>query len=240
MADAGKKKTEGLSGALRMENIMNTLDYEKDSLTRQPWEHYLEEYRNTDPASIAGRLEIPYDPEQKMFTVQFMGTVYHVSWPDFEVSHEPDGLGYYPMEDMIKARILTLRYLLNGSSAEGSGAFRTYREMPWGEVYLRQFDGRCIKRLAFSYGSRLSQFAEIMEYMGAQKAEQGDLSYRLTIYPGHQVQMILWEGDDEFPPSSQFLFSDNFPLSFEAEDIAQMGDVLIGSLKKYQAALQNA
>ncbi len=45
--------------------------------------------------------------------------------------------------------------------------------------------------------------------------------------------MILWEGDDEFPPSSQILFSDNFPISFQAEDMAVMGDVIIGSLKSF-------
>ena len=51
----------------------------------------------------------------------------------------------------------------------------------------------------------------------------GDVAYELSIYPGYQIQMILWEGDDEFPPSSQILFSDNFPVSFAAEDMAVMG-----------------
>jgi hypothetical protein len=45
--------------------------------------------------------------------------------------------------------------------------------------------------------------------------------------------MILWEGDDEFPPSAQILFSDNFPVSFQAEDMAVMGDVIIGAMKSY-------
>ena len=49
--------------------------------------------------------------------------------------------------------------------------------------------------------------------------------------------MILWEGDDEFPPSSQILFSDNFPVSFAAEDMAVMGDVIIGSLKAFLKCL---
>ena len=49
---------------------------------------------------------------------------------------------------------------------------------------------------------------------------------------GHRVQFLLWAGDEEFPPSSQILFSDNFPLSFEAEDLAVVGDIAIGTLKK--------
>ena len=105
--------------------------------------------------------------------------------------------------------------------------------MPWGEVYLRQFDGRCIKRLAFTYGNRINDFSSIMEHMGALAINHGDIAYEVEIYPGYRIQMILWEGDEEFPPSSQILFSDNFPVSFQAEDMAVMGDVLIGSLKGF-------
>ena len=57
-------------------------------------------------------------------------------------------------------------------------------------------------------------------------------------FPEYKIQMILWEGDEEFPPSSQILFSDNFPVSFQAEDMAVMGDVIIGSLKAYLKCVQ--
>ena len=112
--------------------------------------------------------------------------------------------------------------------------------MPWGEVYLRQFDGRCIKRLAFSYGNRLGDFKAIMEHIKAVAVKHGDIAYEVEIFPEYKVQMILWEGDDEFPPSSQILFSDNFPVSFKAEDMAVMGDVIIGSLKAYLKCVQKS
>ena len=212
---------------------INDLNYDKDSKERMPWEHYMEEYSAADPSEIAGRLSIPYDEEKKTFTLQFLGTEYQITWPDFTVTHTEDQKGFYPLEEMIYARILTIRFLLHGASSAGTGKFKTYREMPWGEVYLRQFDGRCIKRLAFSYGSRLGVFRKIMEHIGALPVSHGDAAYEVEIYPGYQVQMILWEGDEEFPPSSQILFSDNFPVSFAAEDMAVMGDVIIGSLKAF-------
>ena len=142
---------------------INDLNYEKDSKERMPWEHYTEEFGKADPAEIARRLSIPYDDEKKELTLKFLGSVYHISWPDFQVTHEKDDMGFYPLEEMIYAKILTIRFLLNGNISQGSGKFKTYREMPWGEVYLRQFDGRCIKRLAFSYGNRIKDFQTIME-----------------------------------------------------------------------------
>ena len=215
---------------------IDDLNYEKDSKERMPWEHYLELYAKADPKEIANRLSIPFDESKKAFTLTFLGSEYTVTYPDFQVKHVEDEKGCYPLEDMIYAKILTIRFLLNGSSSVGTGKFKTYREMPWGEVYLRQFDGRCIKRLAFTYGNRLDDFRLVMEHMKCTPVKYGDVAYELSIYPGYQVQMILWEGDDEFPPSSQFLFSDNFPVSFAAEDMAVMGDVIIGSLKAFLKA----
>ena len=215
------------------ESVGDKLGYGKDSKERLPWEHYLSQYQESDPTEIAARLGISYDEEQKYFTLKFLGTVYQISWPDFQVSHEADDMGFYPLETMTYARTLTIRFLLNGAEASGTGKFKTYREMPWGEVYLRQFDGRCIKRLAFSYGNRIKDFQAIMEHMHCVPVKHGDIAYQLEIFPDYLVQMILWEGDDEFPPSSQILFSDNFPISFQAEDMAVMGDVIIGSLKSF-------
>lgn len=123
---------------------INDLNYEKDSKERMPWEHYTEEFAKADPAEIAGRLSLPYDEEKKELTLKFLGSVYYISWPDFQVTHEEDDAGFYPLEEMHYAKILAIRFLLNGNVSQGSGRFKTYREMPWGEVYLRQFDGRCI------------------------------------------------------------------------------------------------
>ena len=117
---------------------INDLNYEKDSKERMPWEHYTEEFAKADPAEIAGRLSLPYDEEKKELTLKFLGSVYHISWPDFQVTHEEDDAGYYPLEEMHYAKILAIRFLLNGNVSQGSGRFKTYREMPWGEVYLRQ------------------------------------------------------------------------------------------------------
>ena len=116
------------------ESVGDKLGYGKDSKERLPWEHYLSQYQESDPKEIAARLGISYDEEQKYFTLKFLGTVYQISWPDFQVSHEADDMGFYPLETMTYARTLTIRFLLNGAEASGTGKFITYREMPWGEV----------------------------------------------------------------------------------------------------------
>lgn len=199
-----------------------------------PLEHYLDEYKKADPCEISRRTGFSFDEERHVFRVTFLGRLYEISHPEFEITALDEAYGYSPLLETNPAKILAVRFLLEGAEAVRFGKFLTYREVPWGEVYYRQFNGRCMMRLAFSYGNKLESFCQAMEKMGAVKIKAGDAGYQFEIFPGYCVQFLLWEGDDEFPPSSQILFSDNFPGAFHAEDLVVVCDVAIGTLKKLQ------
>ena len=49
----------------------------------------------------------------------------------------------------------------------------------------------------------------------------------------YRMRILVWEGDDEFPPNAQVLYSDNFAEGFAAEDRVVAGDILISTLKSY-------
>ena len=134
------------------------------------------------------------------------------------------GLPYDGEARAITANLLGERYL-------------TYREFPWGEVYLQQFTGRCIKRFAFSYGSRLDLLEKIMEKLPAKKLSRSDCGWELELMEGLTIQLLLWAGDDEFPPNAQILFSDNFRYAFTAEDLANAGDIVLNRMKRIGAGL---
>ena len=60
----------------------------------------------------------------------------------------------------------------------------------------------------------------------------GDASCQIELMPGYELRLIVWEGDDEFPPNAQIVFSDNFPIAFSAEDRTVAGDLIIAELKR--------
>lgn len=212
-------------------------DYAKDSKEQRPYEYYLKTYQEIDPKEISERTGFFYDEEKKVFTVVFMGSTYEISFPDYKISHKEDEKGVYPLEEAMNAKIFMVRYLSEKAKAPSSGKFLTYREVPWGEVYFRQFQGRCLMRLAFSYGNKLETFKKVMTAMGAKPLEQGDCAFELEFMEGFFIRLILWEGDDEFPPSSQILFSDNFAVTFAAEDLAVAGDICINMMKAVERKL---
>lgn len=210
-----------------------TMEIEKNNNKELvPLEHYLTEFRKADPDEISARTGFIFDSERRMFKVTFLGREYEISHPEFEIKCMDEKYGYSPLTETNPAKILVVRFLLEGAASVSTGKFLTYREVPWGEVYYRQFNGRCMMRLAFSYGNKTEQFREAGRIMGAEPVKAGDAGCQFEVFPGYFVQFLLWEGDEEFPPASQILFSDNFPAAFHAEDLVVVCDVIIGTLKK--------
>lgn len=207
-------------------------EYEKDNKERVPFEHYLEEYHSIDPQETSKRLRIPYDAERQVFTVRMMEREYEISWPQFQaVRTDSEDKSYSALEETIPAKISMIRFLCGGVASHSTGKYLTYREVPWGELYFQPFNGRCLMRLAYGFANRQGLFEEQMEKIGGVKLDMGDISYEFEYVNGYRIRFILWAGDEEFPPSAQILFSDNFPICFKAEDLAVAGDVSIGTLK---------
>lgn len=67
--------------------------------------------------------------------------------------------------------------------------------------------------------------------MQALPLSHGDAGYQFDLIGGYRMQILVWEGDDEFPPNAQVLYSDNFAEGFAAEDRVVAGDILISTIK---------
>lgn len=194
-----------------------------------PFEHYVELFAKLDPEEAAQRCGVAYDAEKGEFTIRLLYVDYVISWPKFAIRSE-DESGFALKN--LPAQMLLIRYLLEGQASIGTGNFLTYREMPWGDVYLTPFTGRCLTRAAFTFGTRLPAFEAALDASEAVKLTNGDASYELEVMRGYFIRIIIWEGDDEFPPNAQILFSDNFPRAFSAEDRTVVGDIVISDIKR--------
>jgi len=196
-----------------------------------PLEYYRAKFRALDPEEASKRTGLPFDPLLSRYKLTILGQTLHIKWPDSEIT--PEDLENCPkILYNFGMRLLALQFLLTGASAPPCGGFMAYRELPWGGVYDANFTGRCIKRFAHAFGSDPGKFIKAAERLGGVRLELGDVSYDLPFLGGVICRLILWTPDDEFPPSAQILFSDNTPLSFNAEALAGVGDIVIGALKE--------
>lgn len=207
------------------------IPYEKNQKDRVPFETYKSRFAEADPTFLSSVSGVPYDEETGLFDVTLMSKKYTIHHPDFEVACLSKDTTYAPLLTDIETKILLLRYLLEGRKAEFKGGFYAYADMPWGNHYNQVFQGRCVKRLAFSFGFQLEKFCRVMESIGGKKISAGDAGYEFAFLDDLRLQFMIWEGDEEFPPSAQILFSDNFSSAFTGEDMAAVGDISIGTLK---------
>ena len=191
-----------------------------------PREYYFEKFKEIDTVEVCERTGVKFDDNK--FILEVLNHTLYVEWPDFKLvpanDNCPKALYDFKME------IIAARLLLEGKNVPSSGQFKAYRDLPWGELYDANFQGRCIKRFAYTFGYKIDLYNKVALRLGGVKLEQSDAGYDYMFLPDIICRLLLWAPDEEFPPSSQFLFSDNIQFAFNAEDLAVVGDIVIGAL----------
>ena len=190
-----------------------------------PFAHYEELFRKLDVQDAQSRLPgVKWDGKE--FYVNLLGREYAISHPEC-VIRAIDGGKLPPLP----VQTFLLRYLLESKDVTWCGTWKTFREMPWGEMYIKPYTGRVLTRAAYTFSFKLNAFRAAAEKMGAEAVKHGDAGYRFDLVNGYQMQILVWQGDDEFPPNAQILYSDNFAEGFAAEDRVVAGDILISTIK---------
>ena len=189
-----------------------------------PFSYYENLFQQVNPQDVAQRTLCKWDGEE--FYVNLLGRDFAISHPVYAL-RALDGGALPPLP----TQTFLLRYLLEGKAISAQGEWRTFREMPWGELYIKPYTGRVLTRAAFTFGTRLAAFRAACEKMGAVSVAHGDAGYQFDLLDGYHMQILIWEGDEEFPPSAQVLYSDNFAEGFAAEDRVVAGDILISAIK---------
>ena len=190
-----------------------------------PFGFYEEKFRALEPADVQQRLKaVAYDGRE--FTLKLLGREYAIAHPGYSI-RALDGGKVPPLP----TQTFLLRYLLEGKDVAWKGEWKTFREMPWGEMYITPYTGRVLTRAAFTFGFRTAAMKAAAEKMGAESVKHGDAGFAFDLIGGYKMQILVWEGDDEFPPNAQVLYSDNFAEGFAAEDRVVAGDILITEIK---------
>lgn len=195
-----------------------TTPYAPNNQTELPLAHYREQFAAADPQEIALRTGAVLQGNK--LTLSVLKDKLEIDWPDFSAEGWPD---YH--------RILFLHYLLAGRAVSPCTGFKSYRDLPWGEVYDRNFNGRCVLRLARTFGTKPEQFRAACEALGGMPVQSSGIGYDLEFMKNLHLRFFLWEGDDEFAPTAQILFSENFQDAFAAEDRVVVCEYVIGKMK---------
>jgi len=119
----------------------------------------------------------------------------------------------------LAARIVLLHYILTASGRPLGEDKIPYGDIPGCRPYQPVFERRVVRPLVSAFGFDRDAFGAAGEALGATKESFGDASFTAHALPMVPLTFILWEGDQEFPPSIKILFDPSVDAYLPLEDI---------------------
>ena len=168
---------------------------------------------------------ISFNNDSNKFILNFFDRQYIIDYPSGEVWNDDGSIC-----KNFELKILIIRYLTNAKGIPRTNKYVTFKEIPGGNVYYPNFLNRTLSRLSEVFTCQIDKYKLVMENMGAEKVDMGDLAYKFTYMGNTSMIFILWFGDDEFPPNSNILFDSNIIYYFNAEDLAVVPDTAIDAI----------
>lgn len=161
--------------------------------------------------------------DDRTVRVPFLNRSYTVNFPACDFKDESHGDEEIPIQE----QVLILHYILAGSILKKTGKQISYREIPGASFYFSSFIKRAIDPLKKVFGHNISGLKKAASRIGGIEIEAGDAGFEFKIFPRVSIQLILWEGDDEFPSEANIVFDDTIGEIMSPEDVAWLSGMLV-------------
>jgi hypothetical protein len=194
----------------RIDDYINARNLAVEKLSEESFEKIAE--RSGFEPSDGDSLQIP-----------FLDRIYRVSYTQFEFTDQVDSEKEVPIQE----QVLILHYLMAAEIPDLSRQWVSYREIPGASFYFGPFIKRAVDPLKKVFGQNISAFSRAAEKLQARKIENGDAGFEFRMLPAVPLQLILWEGDDEFPAEANILFDKPIGRILSPEDIAWLAGMVV-------------
>jgi hypothetical protein len=185
-----------------------------------------EDLKRADLQRLARRAEVDIMTSEggtATLSLRFFGTPCHVRIGE-EVDIWREGVqGEVPLQE----KIVICHYLLHASGEPPRGELITFRQIPDGHFYFDAFQRRARDPFLATFGKHPELFQQCAQTLGGREVAAGDVGRTFQVLPRIAIHLILWQGDDEFPPEAGILFDANIQQELAVEDIAVLSSMLI-------------
>jgi hypothetical protein len=121
-------------------------------------------------------------------------------------------------------KVLLLHYLIFAGNKPLTGKLISFRELKNGAgIYYPTFYKRAVAPLIKTFGNCVENLFKISKELNGIKEKYGHASVTIRVLPMVPVTFILWEGEEDVPPSGTVLFDSSVEGFLPAEDIVFAG-----------------
>jgi hypothetical protein len=154
--------------------------------------------------------------------VRFLNRTYNLSYPHFQFTDRDHPETQVPLQE----QVLILHYL-QGCQPRLEGRWVAYREIPGAGFYFGAFVKRAVDPLKKVFGRNVTALQQAGAKLGAKSIETGLAGFRLDLLPYAPIQVIVWEGDDEFEAEANILFDATAGRYLSPEDAAWLASLAV-------------
>ena len=141
----------------------------------------------------------------------------------------------------LREEILVFHYLEKAAGVPASGKWTSFAEIPGGTFYNPVFLKRCKAPLVKNFGEDPQKLMAVAaEEIRGEPFPLGDTGVRVPAFPRVNLGLVLWKGDDEFPPEGNVLFDSSITGYLPVEDIVILAEVVVWRLIKAKSIAQRA
>ena len=161
--------------------------------------------------------------DAQTFHIPFLGRTYRVEYPDFEFTDDADAKKEVPIQE----QVLILHYLSAAKAVLPTGNWIAYREIPGASFYFSAFVKRAIDPLKKVFGNNIEGLIRAAGKINGEPVDIGDAGIEFCVLPKVPIQMIVYQGDDEFPPEANILFDQTAGEFLSPEDAAWLAGMVV-------------
>jgi hypothetical protein len=174
--------------------------------------------RSSDLSEIARRCGV--ETRQEFIRGRYLGGDYRIRLPEVEFESEKLSMS---------EKILILHYVTTTGTHEPEGVYLAFKGLPGAAFYNPTYRKRGPNIIRDVFGNNPERLEKALEEPCVKKGDTGDVSLRIEVFPKIEALVIMYRGDDEFPPECQILYNDEIINLLPLEDVA----VLAGRIAKF-------
>lgn len=161
----------------------------------------------------------------KSITIQYLNRPYLLTLPDITISVVGSN-----EEVPTRDKILLLHYFTLSKGTPLADKLIAFTELPEGSGYFPSFAKRTINILLAHFGKEAHLLIPAAEKLAGRKADFGDAAVTIDALSRVPITIILWQGDEEFPPQGSIVFDATISDYLSTEDITVLCGVITGRL----------
>ena len=165
---------------------------------------------------------------QKEIAIEYLNQSYRVTMPNIQIL-----LTDSQEEVSVRDKVLILHYLLSAKGAPITNKLIAFKELPGGGNYFRTFSKRAIEPLVEHFGEQPHLLIDTAGKLGGHRVAYGDTAIVINAFSRVPITIILWHGDEEFPPQGDILFDAAISDYLSTYDITVLCESITWRLVKF-------